>query len=366
MGVSCCYYNEKEKEEEVIYPKIKYNIFEINKMITNYPNTDNIMTNTNKQDIISSSSYGYGLEKKYDSIDSPSKVTNKFQKNDTATKVPYLEQIKEKDHKNVQEQEENSKNEGFYQTDIIDVNNLISDVDKIFNDNTDNNNNKNKNLSELRRMNQIKFESNKDEDYNKSNKYNIDEENIMKIKGDNNISNNFNNFDDVLQDENKNEELNKNMEISNQSIDNIKKENSEIFQVEINELINSENQNNKINNKSTNINLSNNSVNENNKKSDINDNNNYEKNSLKEDDKNKNSNDILQNLDDLPLIDEDENINNDINSNKEKKSSISNYESPNSEIEKKESFDNNQNKSLSKNMMDNNEPNFSGSEKNDF
>ena len=80
MGTSCCNnYQNESKEDEVFLPqKIKYNLHEINKMLNfQYNNNDFIMTSINDQDKISTSSQGFGFEKKFESIDSSHNIENK-------------------------------------------------------------------------------------------------------------------------------------------------------------------------------------------------------------------------------------------------------------------------------------------------
>ena len=81
-GIICCKCKEKPKEDEVILPKkIKYNIYEMKNLAKNYSNNDNIMTNTNEQDLISRSSHGYyELEKNYESFENISNNLNKYKK----------------------------------------------------------------------------------------------------------------------------------------------------------------------------------------------------------------------------------------------------------------------------------------------
>ena len=157
-GISCCKCKEKPKEDEVIFPKkIKYNIYEMNKMAKNYSNNDNIMTNTNEQDLISRSSHGYyELEKNYESFENIYNNLNKLQKNNSATKSPFLRQINEKEQKYEQEIDDNSNNEGFCEIEKINVDDLMNDVDKLCKDkiNKNPNNHKNNKVRELKRMNQ--------------------------------------------------------------------------------------------------------------------------------------------------------------------------------------------------------------------
>ena len=113
--------------------------------------------NTNEQDLISRSSHGYyELEKDYESFENQSNHLNKLQNNNSATKYPFLGRINEKEQKYEQEIDDNSNNEGFCEIEKINVNNLINDVDKLYKDKNNINKNNNK-VSELKRMNQIKF-----------------------------------------------------------------------------------------------------------------------------------------------------------------------------------------------------------------
>ena len=118
MGNYCCYSKEKPKEKEFRLPtKINYNIFEIKKMVNNYINNENIMTNTNEQDVISSNSKGQGIVKKCDSIDNSSNKENFINKynyaNKRISKNTKLEQIKESNNLIARDIGDNSNEEGI-------------------------------------------------------------------------------------------------------------------------------------------------------------------------------------------------------------------------------------------------------------
>ena len=345
MGIGCCNCKEKPKEKEVILPKIKYNIYEINRMAKLNSNNDNIMTNINEQDIISRSSLGYELDKKFDSIDDISPNSrNKIQNNNSSIKYRLLGQIKEKDQKYEQDQENNSNNEGFNQLEKINVNHLINDVDKLNKQHIINKKNNIK-IDELKDMNQIKYNSKNMDEYYKMNQYNIDIESQRKIRGDCNTNNNFENSNEEYPiEENKNnshkdEILNNyiNLETKNENMNEQNNENNdELFQIEVNdELDNSENNN--INNSKKEelepkINtMNNNEYNQDNGNKINNGINNIKKDFLENNDFSENNNKIknsfnnFDNLDDYPLIDDDNNnFNNKIISNKEEINSMDN------------------------------------------
>ena len=204
MGIGFCNYKEKPKEKEVILPeKIKYNIFEIIRIAKMNSNNDNIIANTNEQDIISRSSQCYESDKKLDSIDSSPNNYYKFQKNNITTKHLLLGQIKEKEQKYEQDQDNNSNNEVFSHIEKINANHLINDVDKLYKQHI--NNQRNIKINELKKMNKIKFNSKSMEEYYKMNKYIIDIESKNKIIGDYNINNTFENGNEEYQNDSKNE-----------------------------------------------------------------------------------------------------------------------------------------------------------------
>lgn len=345
MGIGCCNYKEKPKEKEVILPKIKYNIYEINRMAKINSNNDNIMTNINEQDIISRSSQGYELDKKYDSIDSSPNNHDKIQSNNSSIKYRLLGQIKEKEQKYEQDQEDNSNNEGFNKLEKINVNHLINDVDNLYKQHINNKKNNIK-MDELKEMNQINYNSKNMDEYYKMNQYNIDIESQNKIRGDFNTNNNFENSNSNEEypiEENKNynnkdESLNNgiNLETKNENVDEQNNENNDgLFQIEVNELVNSDN--NYINNSNNeeelepkNNTMNNNEYNQENGIKINNDINNIKKDSLENNDFPENNNKIknsfnnLDNLDDYPLIDDDNNnnFNNKIISNKEEINSM--------------------------------------------
>ncbi len=93
-------------------------------------------------------------------------------------------------------------------------------------------------------MNKIKFNSKSMEEYYKMNKYIIDIESKNKIIGDYNINNTFENGNEEYQNDSKNEN-NKNSYENNESLNNYKRKNfneknnnKDLFQIEINQLIN--------------------------------------------------------------------------------------------------------------------------------
>lgn len=185
------------------------------------------MANTNEQDIIC-----YESDKKLDSIDSSPNNYYKFQKNNITTKHLLLGQIKEKEQKYEQDQDNNSNNEVFSHIEKINANHLINDVDKLYKQHINNQRN-------------IKiFNSKSMEEYYKMNKYIIDIESKNKIIGDYNINNTFENGNEEYQNDSKNEN-NKNSYENNESLNNYKRKNfneknnnKDLFQIEINQLIN--------------------------------------------------------------------------------------------------------------------------------
>ena len=341
MGVSCCNYNSKPKENEVVLPqKIKYNIYEINKIAKNNTINDNIMTNSNEQDVNSRSSIGYEVEKKNENLESSSNKI-KSQKNITA-KNSFLGKIQESEQKYEQDQDDNSNNEAFGEIEKISVNNLINDVDKLYKQNINNNTNQNsEKISQLKRVNQVNFKSKDMEEYIKMNHYNIDNESQKKIKGDRSSNNNFENSNEEYQIESQNEENKKLNNENNKSFNNNKNYNEDkicqkfydgenvnddIYKIEVNELINSENfiidNNNSDKLKSRNKNNNKYVLNNNEQNKDINGNDIFGEKSLEKKDKSKDSFDNLDNLDDFPLIDEDNEDAANSNNKKENKNFI--------------------------------------------
>ena len=336
MGIGCCNCKEKPKENEVILPKIKYNLHEINRIAKMNSNNDNIMTNTNEQDVISRSSHGYELEKKFDSIENSPNNNNKQQNNNSSSKYQSLGQINEKEQKYEQDQDDNSNNKDFSQIDKINVNHLINNVDKLCKQHISNSKNSIR-KEELKEMNKMKFVSKNMDKYDKMNQYNIDNESQNKIRGDYNTNNNFENSNEEYQIESKNDD-NKIYNINNESLNNSnilqtknqnldeenKENNDDILQIEVNDIVNSDNKN--INKKDEDeYKPKNNEINddkyeqneENKDNKDIN-NNNINRDSLEKNDFQKNTNKLknsfnsLSGLDDYPLIDDD---NNNINNN---------------------------------------------------
>ena len=223
MGISCCKCEENNKEKEMVIPeKIEYNFFEINKIGKQNINNGNIISNLNEQDLISNTSQGFEIEKKYDSIDNSSYNKKRFQKNNSSKKSPFLGQIKEKD-KNEEEQEDkdNDYNKRFSsELERISVNQIINNIDKIYKDK-----NNNLDFNELKRMDNI---NNDIDNYNKMNHYNIDNEGQRKIKGDeyNIINNNFDNSEDAFLIERNSDINNNKLNKDSQNLEN--KENNKI------------------------------------------------------------------------------------------------------------------------------------------
>ena len=254
MGIGCCNYNKTPKERELIFQKkIKYSIYEINKIL-NY-NNENIMTNANEQDKISTSSQEYGFERRYESIDSSPNLDNNYQSNNITTKNSILGQIKETEQKYEQDRDNNSYNQSFSEIEKISVNHLIKNVDKIYINSINNNNDKNNiNKCELKRMKQINL--NNMEDSNKMNNYNINNEMQWKIGGDfNNENIYFENFDDNYNEENKtievrskNKNNNNNKEIQNQNLDETNNVKIEFYKIDNNNMFNNDSKNNEFKN----------------------------------------------------------------------------------------------------------------------
>lgn len=163
MGMSCCKCEEQHKEKEMVIPKkIKYNFYEINK--NRNLNDDNILSNSNEQDLMSNNSQGFEVDKRYDSIDSSSYNNSRFNKNSSSRKSPFLGQIKEKGEE--EQEDKDNNNRGLNELERINLNKIINNIDKIYKD-KDNNNN------ELKRMD---IDNN-----NKMNNYNIDNESQRKV-----------------------------------------------------------------------------------------------------------------------------------------------------------------------------------------
>ena len=253
MGIGCCNYNKKPKEIELIlHKKIQYSIYEINKILNYNNNNENIMTNTNEQDKISTSSYGF--ERRNESLDSSSSVDN-YQKNKIIINNSFLRQINEKEQKYEQDQDNNSYNHSFSENEKISVNHLINNVDKIFL-NSINNNNVSNNIKKDELKNSKQIIPYNMENYNKMNHYNIESQMQWKIRGDiNNDDINFENFDDNYNEENKTiEEINNNInnknlnnnnntELQNKNLDDINNENIEFYKIDINNMFNNDNRN---------------------------------------------------------------------------------------------------------------------------
>ena len=262
MGTSCCnnYQNESKEDELFLPQKIKYNLHEINKMLNfQYNNNDFIMTSINDQDKISTSSQGFGFEKKFESIDSSHNIENKYQRNNNTTKHSFLGQIKEKDQKYEQDQEENSNKEGFCEIEKISVNQLITDIDNIYKNQTNIGRNKNKNKNntkksektDIKRVNQVNLKPQTKEEYNKMNHYNIDNDMQWKIKGDYSIDDKFDVFENDNDKENNKGNRFEDIKIQsneitegNENNKNTNNENIELYKIEINDIINNNNKNN--------------------------------------------------------------------------------------------------------------------------
>ena len=196
MGVGCCKYKEEDKKSEIVIPKkIKYNIHEINKLVNKNINNLNIMTNQNDIDVMSNSSRGHGKDRRYDSLDN-SPTDNRFQKNTTNSRNPFLGQIVEKGQ-NEEDQD---------QDDNINNNRFSGEKNHINNSNIKNN----LNFNEFKKMNEIN--NNVDADlFNKMSNHIIDNESQRKVKGDYNTNNNFY----ITDDEGENEIEKNNIESNN-------------------------------------------------------------------------------------------------------------------------------------------------------
>ena len=270
MGMSCCKCEENNKEKEMVIPeKIKYNFYEINQIAKQNFNNDNIISNLNEQDLMSNNSQGFEIEKKFDSIDNSSYNNNRFHKNSSSKKSPFLGQIKEKD-KSEEEQEDkdyNNRGRGSSELERVSVNQIIDNIDKIIykdkNNNINiNNNENNMDFNELKRMDEINNQKNfVIDNCNKMSHYNIDNEGQRKVKGDDNniVDNNFDNSDEAFliernSDVNNNKYNNDNQSLENEennkinisndinnniSLENFKNiDNNELFEIEINEMEN--------------------------------------------------------------------------------------------------------------------------------